>query len=96
MNDCFVNNNLLTHICQYLDYTSIIALSQCNKFMKKSLEPTNVIINLIYMLSVVKGFFQFSEDDEDNNASKKMDLLEKFRQTNMNWKNFWTKIKRII
>lgn len=96
MNDCFVNNNLLTHICQYLDYTSIIALSQCNKFMKKSLEPTNVIINLIYMLSVVKGFFQFSEDDEDNNASKKMDLLEKFRQTNMNWKNFLKEITLIF
>ena len=95
MNECFTKSNLLTYICQFLDYTSIIAFSQCNITIHKCLDPNgNNVINLMFLQSVQK-YFQFDED-EDIMVQKKMNLLDKFGQTHINWKNFLKKLTLIF
>ena len=93
MNELFVNNNALTYICQYLDYKSIISFSQCNKKIYQFMDPDkNIIINIIYMLSVIKEFYQFDEDDDKIIIKNKKNLLDVFSNSMINWKNYLKEI----
>ena len=94
MNDCLNDNNFLTNICKYLNKDSIIQFSQCNKAINKALNPANnSIINVIFLISVNKTFFEFDEE-ENNNINENMNLLSKFIHTKINWKVFFIKLRK--
>ena len=93
MNGLFANNNVLTYICEFLDYKSIISFSQCNKKIYQFMDPNkNAIINIIYLLSVIKDFYQFDEDDDKIIIKNKKNLLDVFSNSMINWKNYLKEI----
>ena len=86
MDQCLKTINLLTNICGYMDYPNIIIFSMCNKTINNALNPDkNIIINNIFMQTIIKLFFEF---DEDYNIKNKKNLLGKFFKFQINCKNF--------
>ena len=70
-----------------MEAQSIIIFSQCNKSINRSLNPEkNIIINNIFLQSVIKLYFEF---DEDYNILNRKNLLGNIR---INWKNFLKEI----
>ena len=62
MDQCLKTINLLTNICGYMDYPNIIIFSMCNKTINNALNPDkNIIINNIFMQTIIKLFFEFDE-----------------------------------
>ena len=94
MYKCLRNTNLISNICRYLNKDSIIQFSQCNRTINKALNPkTNSIINLNYLISINKTFFEFDEED-NNNTSKKKNLLSKLLNTKINWKTVLNELSK--
>jgi hypothetical protein len=86
MDQCLKTINLLTNICGYMDYPNIIIFSMCNKTINNALNPDkNIIINNIFMQTIIKLFFEF---DDDYNLKNKKNLLGKFFKFQINCKNF--------
>ena len=88
------NGNLSTNICWYLEAEDIIQFGEINK---KNFNPDkNIILNLIYMINVIRTFFIFDKDDLKNNNyiffKNKQNLLA-IIQLKKNWQIIFKELK---
>ena len=90
--NCFKNFNLLSEISTYLNYKEIILFSMCCKDLNKLLDPKdNIVINTIFLLSIIDEYFEI-EHSNYNNENKK-NLLGKKIEFPTNWKMFLKQFK---
>ena len=90
--NCFKNINLLSEISTYLSYKEIILFSMCCKDLNKLLDPKdNIVINTIFLLSIIDEYFEI-EHSNYNNENKK-NLLGKKIEFPTNWKMFLKQFK---
>ena len=92
MNVCFKNNYLLSEISTFLQYKDILLFSQCNKELNKLLEPkNNIVINTIFLLSIIDEFFEIEHSNYKNENKK--NLLGKNIEFSCDWKLFLKQFK---
>ena len=94
MNKCLNTGNLLTIISQYLSFKDILKLSHCNRSIRNLLNPDkNNIINKIFLLSLIKIFFEF---DSDIIFKNKKNLSGKLMKFTKNYKAFMMDLNKNI
>ena len=87
------NENLSTNICYYLEPDEISQLSEI-KIAKKNLNPDkNRVLNLIYLIGVIRTFFVYDKDDLKNNIFFKKKNLLGIVQLKKNWKDIFENLK---
>ena len=96
------NNIYLSNIVVFLTYNDIIALSICNKALKKLLEPkNNPLINKIFMLSAIHEFFSltkkfYNKENKYNLSGKKLKFNADFKKILSNLKKCFVNFKEDI
>ena len=97
MKKCIKISNLLTHICEYLKDKEIIIFSHSNKSINDSLNPNqNLIINKIFLQSLIEKYFEFDYDTENNYRilKNKKNLSSRFLNSHKNYKEFMKELSR--
>ena len=89
------NEHLLTRISLFLEPKDILSFLECNKSIKRKLNPsTNFITNKIFYYGVTRSIFTLDEEFDEiiNFMYDEKELIENHWNSNINWKSFLCQI----